>query len=95
MKIHFGFFIRNKLQLNEEEISEKLRQWEIMNFKLKDELKDATQQLLVRSEDLISSKADLVKHRLEIDVRFFIYFYLHFFLNFIIIYRDLMKTFVI
>lgn len=50
-----------------------------MNFKLKDELKDATQQLLVRSEDLISSKADLVKHRLEIDVRFFIYFYLHFF----------------
>lgn len=79
MKIHFGFFIRNKLQLNEEEISEKLRQWEIMNFKLKDELKDATQQLLVRSEDLISSKADLVKHRLEIDVRFFIYFYLHFF----------------
>lgn len=58
---------KNKLQLNEEEISEKLRQWEIMNFKLKDELKDATQQLMVRGEDLISSKADLVKHRLEID----------------------------
>lgn len=49
-----------------------------MNFKLKDELKDATQQLLVRGEDLINSKADLVKHRLEIDVSF--YFYLFFFL---------------
>lgn len=46
-----------------------------MNFKLKDELKDATQQLLVRGEDLISSKADLVKHRLEIDVRFFLFIY--------------------
>lgn len=56
--------------MNEEEISEKLRQWEVMNFKLKDELKDATQQLLVRGEDLICSKAELVKHRLEIDVSF-------------------------
>lgn len=62
---------KNKLQLNEEEISEKLRQWEIMNFKLKDELKDATQQLVVRNEDLVNSRADLVKHRLEIDVSFF------------------------
>lgn len=47
-----------------------------MNFKLKDELKDATQQLLVKGEDLISSKADLVKHRLEIDVRFFLNLFL-------------------
>lgn len=66
-----------------------------MNFKLKDELKDATQQLLVKGEDLISSKADLVKHRLEIDVRFFFLFIFALFFNLIFIYRDLMKIFVI
>lgn len=62
-----------------------------MNFKLKDELKDATQQLLVRGEDLINSKADLVKHRLEIDVSFFFQNdFLHFFL--IIFFFDVFFT---
>lgn len=43
----------------------------MINQKLKAELKDATQQLIVKSNELTSSKTELQRHRQEIDVSFF------------------------
>ncbi|KAJ6644648.1 hypothetical protein Bhyg_09617 [Pseudolycoriella hygida] len=58
---------KNKLQLNKEELLEKLRDWEILNAKLKNELEDASHQLIVNGSDLANSKLELQRHRNEID----------------------------
>lgn len=47
---------------------EKLTEWEMINQKLKAELKDSTQQLIVKSNELMNSKKELQQHRHEIDV---------------------------
>lgn len=59
---------RNKIQVSKEEALEKLTDWEMINQKLKSELKDATQQLIVKSNELMCSKTELQRHRQEIDV---------------------------
>lgn len=48
---------------------EKLRDWESLNAKLKNELEDASHQLIVNGSDLANSKLELQRHRNEIDVR--------------------------
>ncbi|XP_037045852.1 uncharacterized protein PFB0145c-like isoform X2 [Bradysia coprophila] len=58
---------KNKLQLNKEELLEKLRDWELVNAKLKTELEDASHQLIVNGSDLANSKLELQRHRNEID----------------------------
>lgn len=58
---------KNKLQLNKEELLEKLRDWEMLNAKLKNELEDASHQLIVNGSDLANSKLELQRHRNEID----------------------------
>lgn len=60
---------RNKIQVCKEEAFEKVTEWEMINQKLKSELKDAAQQLIAKSNELMNSKAELHKHRQEIDVR--------------------------
>lgn len=55
--------------MNKEEAFEKVTEWEMINQKLKSELKETAQQLISRSNELTSSKAELHKHRQEIDVR--------------------------
>lgn len=47
---------------------EKLRDWESINSKLKNELEDASHQLIVNGSDLANSKLELQRHRNEIDV---------------------------
>lgn len=42
----------------------------MINKKLKVELKDTAQQLIVKSNELTSSKTELQRHRQEIDVSF-------------------------
>jgi hypothetical protein len=42
----------------------------MINQKLKSELKESTQQLIAKSNELTSSKTELQKHRQEIDVSF-------------------------
>lgn len=61
---------RNKIQVTKEEAIEKTSEWEMINQKLKSELKETAQQLIVKSNELTSSRADLQKHRQEIDVSF-------------------------
>lgn len=65
---YFKLFFRNKLQLNKEELLEKLRDWEQLNAKLKNELEDASHQITVNGSDLANSKLELQRHRNEIDV---------------------------
>lgn len=52
-----------------EEALEKVNEWEMINQKLKSELKETAQQLIAKSNEVMSSKAELLKHRQEIDVR--------------------------
>ena len=61
----------------------------MINQKLKSELKDAAQQLIVKSNELVNSKAELQRHRQEIDVSvcainvtrdYAIIYYMHFYL---------------
>lgn len=61
-------FSRNKIQVSKEETLEKLSEWEMINQKLKGELKESAQQLIARSNELASSKTELQRHRQEIDV---------------------------
>ena len=56
--------------MNKEETLEKLKEWEDMDIRLKDDLRDATHQLTIKSNDLANSKAELLRHRIEIDVIF-------------------------
>lgn len=51
-----------------EEAIEKVGEWEMINQKLKSELKETAQHLIAKSNELTSSKAELQKHRQEIDV---------------------------
>ena len=61
------FFLRTKLALEKENEHEKLKEWEMINQKLKSELKETTQQLIVKGNELTSSKSELQRHRNEID----------------------------
>lgn len=60
--------LRNKIQVNKEEAFEKASEWEMINQKLKTELKETAQLLIAKSNELMTSKAELQKHRQEIDV---------------------------
>ena len=51
-----------------EEAFERVAEWEMINQKLKSELRETAQQLIVKSNELASSKVELQKHRQEIDV---------------------------
>ena len=62
------FYSRNKIQVSREETIEKLTEWEMINQKLKGDLKDATQHLIVKSNELVNCKTELQRHRQEIDV---------------------------
>jgi hypothetical protein len=59
---------RNRVQVCKEENS---NEWEMINQKLKYELKEATEQLISKSNELSQSKIELQKHRQEIDVSLF------------------------
>lgn len=61
---------RNKLQQHKEDMLEKLKDLEDVNLKLQDELMDATQELMIKGSDLSGAKAEMQRHRNEIDVRF-------------------------
>lgn len=58
---------KNKLALTNEEIQDRVKEFEDLNVKLMDDLKDASQQLLCRGNELVKSKAELQSHRMEID----------------------------
>lgn len=51
-----------------EEAFERVSEWEMINQKLKSELKEAAQHLIAKSGELSNTKAELQKHRQEIDV---------------------------
>lgn len=51
-----------------DETQEKVKDWEAINQKLKSELKSVTEQLIIKGNDLTSSKQELQRHRNEIDV---------------------------
>ncbi|KAL9701644.1 hypothetical protein quinque_005085 [Culex quinquefasciatus] len=59
---------KNKLALTNEEIQDRAKEYEELNVKLKEELADASQQLVARGNELTKSKAELVSHRQEIDL---------------------------
>lgn len=70
-ELGFVFFIpRNKLQLNKEEMLEKMKDWEQMNMKLKSDLGNASEQLLLNCDELANSKMELQRRRNEINVSF-------------------------
>lgn len=58
---------KNKLALTNEEIQDRVKEYEELNVKLREDLADASQQLAVRGNELTKSKAELVSHRQEID----------------------------
>uniref|UniRef100_A0A182J017 Cornetto n=1 Tax=Anopheles atroparvus TaxID=41427 RepID=A0A182J017_ANOAO len=58
---------KNKLAITNEEIHDRVKEYEELNYKLQDELKDAYYQLQVRGSELNSNKVELLKHRKEID----------------------------
>lgn len=51
-------------------MQEKLKDWEEANRKLKNDLNDASEQLLINCTELANSKIDLQKRRIEINVGF-------------------------
>lgn len=70
MFVFSGITHRNKLQENKEDMLEKLKDLQDVNIKLQDELMDATQELMLKNTDLSNTKAEMQRHRNEIDVRF-------------------------
>ncbi|XP_055528882.1 uncharacterized protein LOC129720948 [Wyeomyia smithii] len=58
---------KNKLALSNEEIQDRVKEYEELNGKLQDDLKDATQQLAARGNEIAKSKVELQVHRKEID----------------------------
>ncbi|EDW18532.2 ciliary rootlet coiled-coil protein 2 isoform X1 [Drosophila mojavensis] len=58
---------KNKLQQHKEDMLEKLKDLEDDNLKLQDELMDATQELMIKGSDLSGAKAEMQRHRNEID----------------------------
>lgn len=84
--------------MSKEETMEKLSEWEMINQKLKLELKDAAQLLIAKSNELVNSKAELQRHRQEIDVSvqlMSLWNLLHRIFFSLSHVRDLIKTFVI
>ncbi|XP_067644125.1 uncharacterized protein corn isoform X2 [Eurosta solidaginis] len=59
---------KNKLQENKEDMLEQLKDLQDVNIKLQDELMDATQELMLKNNDLSNTKAEMQRHRNEIDV---------------------------
>lgn len=59
---------RNKLQLNKEDLLEKMKDWEHTNMKLKSDLGVASEQLLINCDELANSKMELQRRRNEINV---------------------------
>lgn len=57
---------KNKLQLNKEEMLEKMKETDELNYKLRDELKDATQNLMSKSTELQANKIEVQRNRIEI-----------------------------
>ncbi|XP_053690139.1 uncharacterized protein LOC128738788 [Sabethes cyaneus] len=58
---------KNKLALSNEEIQDRVKDYEELNEKLQDDLKDASQQLIGRGNEIAKCKAELQAHRKEID----------------------------
>uniref|UniRef100_A0A182WJI0 Cornetto n=1 Tax=Anopheles minimus TaxID=112268 RepID=A0A182WJI0_9DIPT len=58
---------KNKLAISNEEIQDRVKEYEELNYKLQDDLKDAYHQLQMRGSELNSNKVELLKHRKEID----------------------------
>uniref|UniRef100_A0A182PRB7 Cornetto n=1 Tax=Anopheles epiroticus TaxID=199890 RepID=A0A182PRB7_9DIPT len=58
---------KNKLAISNEEIQDRVKEYEELNYKLQDDLKDAYHQLQVRGSELNINKVELLKHRKEID----------------------------
>uniref|UniRef100_A0A182NKJ4 Cornetto n=1 Tax=Anopheles dirus TaxID=7168 RepID=A0A182NKJ4_9DIPT len=58
---------KNKLAISNEEVQDRVKEYEELNYKLQDDLKDAYHQLQVRGSELSSNKLELLKHRQEID----------------------------
>ncbi|XP_055687732.1 uncharacterized protein LOC129792567 [Lutzomyia longipalpis] len=58
---------KNKLQVNKDEMVEKLKEWEGVNSQLQRDMADASQQLCQKATDLALSRTELQKHRAEID----------------------------
>ncbi|XP_068149143.1 interaptin [Drosophila tropicalis] len=58
---------KNKLQQHKEDMLEKLKDLEDVNLKLQDELMDATQELMIKGNDLSTAKSEMQRHRNEID----------------------------
>lgn len=67
---YFNSIYRNTLQLNSEETTDKLKDADDLNDKLKVELESKTVQLMNSSNDLAHSHSELIKSRREIDVSF-------------------------
>lgn len=61
---------RNKIALSKDETMDKLKEWEDINIKLKEELKEITEKLILKGNELTGSKTELIRHRNEIDVSF-------------------------
>lgn len=55
--------------MNKEEMAEKLKTWEESNLKLKNDLEEASKQLINSCNDLTYNKTELIKSRREINVR--------------------------
>uniref|UniRef100_A0A182XYL3 Cornetto n=1 Tax=Anopheles stephensi TaxID=30069 RepID=A0A182XYL3_ANOST len=58
---------KNKLAISNEEVQDRVKEYEELNYKLQDDLKDAYHQLQMRGSELNSNKVELLKHRKEID----------------------------
>lgn len=50
-------------------MSEQISENDRINYKLREELKEASQIILLRGNELTQNRAELQKHRVEIDVR--------------------------
>ena len=70
IQIYYNHF-RNKLQLNKEEMLEKLKDLELMNDKLRSNCDEASKELLTSTNDLANSRNELQRHRNEINVSLF------------------------
>uniref|UniRef100_A0A182SGK2 Uncharacterized protein n=1 Tax=Anopheles maculatus TaxID=74869 RepID=A0A182SGK2_9DIPT len=58
---------KNKLAISNEEVQDRVKEYEELNYKLQDDLKDAYHQLQMRGSEINSNKLELLKHRKEID----------------------------
>lgn len=56
------------MAISTDESSDKLRETELINEQLQEEIKRSSEEVIVKSNELAASKADLLKHRNEINV---------------------------